>query len=62
MSWFEQYNRQTPVHIPTHSCHPCWADAVYAHCARVTATLRTDDVHTAYVTSGIHTTYADIRS
>eukprot|EP00980_Cylindrotheca_fusiformis_P014390 scaffold3830_cov85-Cylindrotheca_fusiformis.AAC.2 len=35
---------------------------VYAHCARVTATLRTDNVHTAYVTSGIHTTYAEIRS
>eukprot|EP00980_Cylindrotheca_fusiformis_P009245 scaffold2016_cov112-Cylindrotheca_fusiformis.AAC.1 len=36
--------------------------AVYAHCARVTATLRTDDVRTAYVTSGIHTTYAELRS
>eukprot|EP00980_Cylindrotheca_fusiformis_P025971 scaffold15031_cov106-Cylindrotheca_fusiformis.AAC.1 len=36
-------------------------DAVYAHCARVTVTLRTDDVRTAYVTSGIHTTYAEIR-
>eukprot|EP00980_Cylindrotheca_fusiformis_P017457 scaffold5440_cov109-Cylindrotheca_fusiformis.AAC.2 len=35
---------------------------IYAHCARVTATLRTDDVRTAYVTSGIHTTYAEIRS
>eukprot|EP00980_Cylindrotheca_fusiformis_P015689 scaffold4522_cov104-Cylindrotheca_fusiformis.AAC.2 len=26
------------------------------------ATLRTDDVRTAYVKSGIHTTYAEIRS
>eukprot|EP00980_Cylindrotheca_fusiformis_P022499 scaffold9357_cov111-Cylindrotheca_fusiformis.AAC.2 len=50
---------QRSMALPTDRQKEC---AVYAHCARVTATLRTDDVRTAYVTSGIHTTYAELRS